>query len=172
MTDDSLDPNAPLNGDNGPPEHWTAKVQILGSPDAGWNLNFQPSKIDAFLRTRMAHVTQHPEEDTDGEVNIRFDYAFPAPWTHDSNSATARLSPTPGLSFERLSYGMTYDLLEELAPLQPTGGQMVVVFSEFRVMIYTPGKPRDDALKSLINDVDIALGRLLFPSEWGSEDQR
>lgn len=171
MNKDVTNPDLSLNGDNGPPEHWTAKVQILGSPDAGWSLTFQPDMIDSFLRARMINVTQHPEEQGDGEVNVLFDYTFPAPWTHGSNSAAARISPTPSLSFERLSYGMTHELLEELAPLQAAEGQMVVIFSEFRVIIYAPGRPRDEALKSLIDDVDSALGQLFFSSEWGSEDQ-
>ena len=160
-----------LTGSNGSRADWAAKVQILGSPARNWSLAFQPDMIEGFLRAHMAEVHWAEPKTENGETNIRFEYTFPPRWTDPKSFGTLRLDPTPGASFERLSYGMVHDLLEQLAAHHPENTDMVVVFSEFRAMVYTPGLPRDEAIFRLSDDVDPALSRALFPAEWGSEGQ-
>lgn len=165
------DPDLPLGHPAGPREHWCAKVQIMGSPANNWALVFDPGMIEGFLRDRMATVTWHGEEVDGGETNVRFDYTFPDGWTTGQTFGTARLAPTPGLSFEVLSYGMAYDLLEALAAQHPENTDMAVVFSEFRALFHQPGASREAGIFRLSDAVHERLSGLLFPTEWGVEAQ-
>lgn len=165
------DPVLPFGHQDGPREHWCAKVQIMGSPKQNWSLVFQPEMIEAFLRARMARVDWNEAKTENGETNIRFDYAFPPNWTEGETFGSVRLDPSPGLSFEALSYGMAYDLLEDLEQSHPENTDMVVIFSEFRALFHEAGLSRDEGIRRLSDTVHERLSRMLFPTEWGSEDQ-
>ncbi|WP_299688044.1 hypothetical protein [uncultured Tateyamaria sp.] len=165
------DPELAFGHTDGPREHWCAKVQIMGSPAQNWSLVFQPETIETFLRARMARVDWSEQVTENGETTIAFDYAFPPNWTEGEAFGSLRLAPSPGASFEVLSYGMAYDLLEELARLHPENTDMVVIFSEFRALFHKVGLPRDEGIFRLSDDVHTRLSRMLFPLEWGSEDQ-
>lgn len=165
MTDLEL----PFGHPDGPREHWCAKVQIMGSPANNWSLRFDLEMIEAFLRDRMAAITWHPEEVEGGDTNVHFDYTFPSGWTTGQTFGTVRLMPTPGLSFEVLSYGMAYDLLEALAAEYPQNTDMTVVFSEFRALFHQSGATREEGIFRLSDAVHERLSGLLFPTEWGVE---
>lgn len=154
---------------DGPCEHWCAKVQILGSPQKNWSLGFEPRQIEDFLRQHMEHVVFDDSVVEGGETNLRFRYRFPANWTETEASGTLRLAPAAGASFDALSYGMVHDLLEDLARGPKGNSSMIVVFSEFRVLHYTPGMSREDGIRWLCEAVDAELGKLFFPTEWGHE---
>ncbi len=161
----------PFGHNDGPRENWISKVQLMGNPDNNWNLIFSATDIEGFLRERMASVVFKEANVSGREQEVRFTYRFQPGWIVSETHGTLRLDPSPGASFEVLSYGMIFDLVEMLATQYPENKGIVVVFSEFRAVIHRAGMQRDEGITRLSEAVDVELSRRLFPLEWGSEDQ-
>lgn len=152
-----------LGSADGPREHWLDRVQIMGSPEQDWSLSIDPDTVVTFLRTRMASVSASEPETTYGETNISLDYTFPPGWEISDSYGTIRLAPAAGLSFDRLSAGMTYDLLEHILQVHPENKDMVVIFGEFRALFYRAGMPRNEGIFRLQNALHLELSKTLFP---------
>ncbi|WP_299688041.1 hypothetical protein [uncultured Tateyamaria sp.] len=153
----------------GPREHRWEKVQIMGSPEQDWSLVFTPEVVEAFLRSRMASVTVSAPETSLGETNIEIDYSFPPGWDIGESYGSMRTAPTGGLSFDALSFGMTFDLLEHILREFPQNKDIVVIFSEFRALFHRANMPRNEGIFRLQNAFHVDLTRTLFPQGAGDD---
>jgi hypothetical protein len=162
MTNGSL----PIGHDTGPCEHWFAKVQIMGGPEMSWQMTATPSLLEVFMRQRMASLTWRAPALVNGETLIDFDYEYPQGFLDEYGSGEMRLTPNTGIYLARLTYGWTYELLEQIARIHPENTQIVVAFDHFRALPYMAGLPRDEGISRLTEACDIPLSRVLFPGEW------
>lgn len=138
-------------------------VQLMGSPEQNWSLNFEPERIEAFLRERMASVVIEAVETAFGETTIGFDYSYPPGWEATDTYGTMRIAPQGSLSFYALAYDMTFDLLEELSCPPAGNKEIVVIFGEFRAFFHRPGMPRNEGIHRLQNATHIELTQVLMP---------
>lgn len=145
------------------------QVQIMGSPDQNWSLNFEPERIEVFLRERMASVMIEPEETALGETSIGFNYSFPPGWGAADSFGSMRIAPQGGLSFHELAYGMMFDLLEELSRPPAANKDIVVIYNEFRAFFHRPGMPRNEGIHRLQNALHVELSKLLAPHAWAED---
>jgi hypothetical protein len=162
MTNGSL----PLGHHSGPPEHWFSKVQIMGGPAMNWQMTVEPSLLETFLRQRMASLTWRAPKLLDGATVIEFDYEYPQGFLDEYGNGDLRMTPNTGIYFARLTYGWTYDLLEEIVGEHPENTQIVVAFDQFRALPYKPGLARHEGIFRLTEGYDIPLSKALFPEEW------
>lgn len=153
----------------GPREHRWDKVQIMGSPEQDWSLVFAPETVETFLRTHMPSVNVSAPDAGFGETNISLEYKFPPGWDIQESFGTIRTAPNGGLSFDALSYGMTFDLLEHILRVHPENKDIVVIFSEFRALFHRAGMPRNEGVFRLQNAFHVELTKTLFPDGWDDE---
>jgi hypothetical protein len=151
---------------NGPCEHWFSKVQIMGGPATAWVMRFDPDTVRRFLETTMADVKFGQVFTSDNERLIDFDFVLPSGFIEHEGVGQIRLDPAPGIYLDRISYGMTYDLLEAILQHHPDNDQIVVAFDGYRAMCYVPHLPRPDGIVRLTEDLDLPLSAALFPQEW------
>jgi hypothetical protein len=160
------DDPTPLGLPDGPREHWFAKVQIMGGPGMAWTMSLAPDTVESFLRLRMTSVSFTPEKIIDGQHLIDFAYTLPPGYIDTDGAGELRVSPAPGVSLQRLTYGMTYDLMEWILARQPSNTDLIIAFEGFRVLYYKPGLPRHEGIFRLTEDVDRALSAAMFPESW------
>lgn len=157
------DVDMPTGGTDIPRADRMDRVQIMGSPDQNWSLSFTQETVVTFLRARMATLEASEPETAFGETTIDLSYSF-APGAPIAESfGSIRLEPAGGLSFDSLSYGTTYDLLEHILRVHPENQNIVVIFGEFRALFHRAGMPRNEGIFRLQNAMHLELSKLLNP---------
>jgi hypothetical protein len=113
-------------------QDWFAKVQIMGGPLMDWSMVLDPATVEGFFHRQMQSAMFRAADTIMGEVLIDFSYALPPGLVEAEGQGELRVAPAPGLSLDRITYCLRYDLLATILQAHPANTQIIVAFEEFR----------------------------------------